>query len=129
MQMFSNFVKPSAMGSSSESIRITDLENRLIIVVPDGDEVTIETSRGPADARPVKVLDVDAGTGWQEGIVFQRALRAQLGRASAAGSPLVGRLGRGPASPGKSAPWLIEDPSDAELERARAAYLKQEVPF
>jgi hypothetical protein len=122
--------KPSDLGGSGDGMRITDLQGHLLIVVPTGDEKVVKTSRGDADARPVKVLVVsEPGTGWREGVVFQRALRAQLARASSAGAPLVGRLGKGPAAPGKSEPWLILDPTDVELDQARAAYMRAEVRF
>ena len=130
--MFDNSAwrKPSEMGGSTDSVKITDLEGHLLVVVSNGDEITVETTRGPSEARPVRIIDVDDPSGdWLEAIIFQKALRGQVSRAAAAGSPLVGRLGRGEPAPGKSAPWLIIDPSDTEMERARTAYFRVSAGF
>jgi hypothetical protein len=35
-----------------------------------------------------------------------------------ADGPLLGRLGHGPASAGKSAPWCLIDPTDADVAAA-----------
>jgi hypothetical protein len=131
MRPESPFSTPSALAATGggSKLRITDLDGKLVVIQPEPDEVQIETSMGPATARPVKVIIVGEGDQWQEMLIFGKALLVQLGQAARAGRPIVGVVGHGEAQPGRSAPWLIHDATEAQVELARTAWAKTEAGF
>lgn len=52
-------------------------------------------------------------------LIFPRVLQSQLAAAVGAADPaVVGRLGQGTAKPGKSAPWLLAEPTPDDLATA-----------
>jgi hypothetical protein len=80
----------------------------------------VQTSFGPA--HPVRcnvaVLDGDqkAAT-FDDTLIFPRVLVSQL--KPSVGKVVVGRLGRGTAKPGQSAPWTLTAPTDDDIATAR----------
>jgi hypothetical protein len=124
------FSTPSDLPSSG--IKVADIEGALVIIKPEAEEIELETVHGDATARPSKVLVVEgpgAAPEWQDCLLFGAGLKAQAGAAARSGKPIVGVLGKGEAKPGKNAPWVVKDPTSAQMEKARKAYLATSVPF
>jgi hypothetical protein len=125
------FSTPSALPAGG--LKIADLEGSLVIIKPGPEEVEMVTTLGDATARPAQVLVLDGEHAdpkeWAEILLFGAGLKAQAGGAVRAGKPIVGVVGKGEAKPGKTAPWLIKDPTTAQLEVARKAYLATTLPF
>ena len=116
--------------AKGSGVNMSDFEGRLIVVRPTGEETQVDTKMGESTYIPADVLDVeDPESGWQSVWVFSAGVRAQLKAAARQGKPIVGVLGHGTASPGKSAPWLVLDPDAKQIEKARDAYTKVAVPF
>lgn len=103
---------------SSSSVgfdKATHLGHLLAFIEPTSEETT--TKFGPADAARVpyvlcctcKSVDTDV-------LLFGRALvPAVVGTDE---DVVVGVLAQGEAKTGQSAPWILEDPTDEELEEA-----------
>lgn len=109
--------------SPASGAKITNFEGCLLLLQPTEYRENIGTSFGPADAvvTQVAVLDgQDAGQEHSGVLIFQKALMGQLRPKVGSGRYVLGRLGRGIAKAGQSAPWMLLDPSDADKEAARA---------
>lgn len=103
--------------------KITTFEGRLLLITPTEHREGIATSFGPADAvvADVVVLDgPDAGQTEYGTLVFQKALQGQLRPKIGTGRMVLGRLGRGVAKAGQSAPWILAEPTEADKQTARA---------
>ena len=78
-----------------------------------------------AIARVALVVVMDGPNGptpFTDVLIFGAALAPSLYRA---GTPVVaGVIGQGEAKPGKSAPWILNDGDEAQLDAARAWYPK-----
>lgn len=114
------FAMPSGPGSGE---KVTDYLGELLLVKPLELLENIQTSIGNADAirADVVVLTGDNPGHVAEGVlVFQTALMRDLKRILEGPSPLLlGRLGKGTAKAGKSAPFIFEQPDEAEQTLAR----------
>ncbi|MBX6386083.1 MAG: hypothetical protein IRZ07_24435 [Microbispora sp.] len=111
-----------APSSSSGGVKITEFDGQLLLITPTAHEKDIATSYGPADAVSVDLVVLDGANAGEEhtGIrVFQRALQGQLRPKVGTGRMVLGRLGRGTAKPGQSAPWLLSDPTESDKQIAR----------
>lgn len=82
----------------------------------------IQTSMGTSDAVSCDVAVLDGthkGSTFEDVLLFPKVLVGQLSPAAGSDDPVVvGRLGKGDAKPGKSAPWVLLNPTDADLETA-----------
>lgn len=116
-----------AFDAPSSGARITDFEGSLLLVKPTSKEEGISTSFGPADAivADVVVLDGEEANAdpYTDVYVFQKALQGQLKAKVGTGRYVLGRLGKGTAKPGQSAPWILQDPTEQDKDTART-YLK-----
>lgn len=127
------FATPDQIDVGGDGPKIADVEGELVILRPtEAEEGQIETDYGTADVRAVDILvltgDLKSDV-WQRTLLFGVVLRQQADAAYRVGKPLVGVVGKGDAKPGKSAPWLIEEPTSAQLEVARRAYVAANSPF
>lgn len=118
---FDDFVQPAAPGNPVEW---ATLRGHLLVmqVLEAIDHVpTVHTAPGeksPAVRVNLYVLDgPHAGEDHDNTLVFGVALRGQL--APNVGRKVIGRLSQGQASPGKSAPWLLAQATDADMAAAR----------
>lgn len=105
--------------------KITNFEGALLLLQPTEYRENIATSFGPADAvvTEVAVLDGrDSGQKHSGVLIFQKALMGQLRPKVGSGRYVLGRLGRGVAKAGQSAPWMLLDPTDADKDTARAHF-------
>ncbi|TDC52860.1 hypothetical protein E1281_18405 [Actinomadura sp. KC345] len=118
---------------ASGGVKITEFEGQLLLLTPTAHEQEIPTAYGPADAvtTTIAVLDGDgAGDEHTDVKVFQKALMGQLRPKIGSGRMVLGRLGRGTAKPGQSAPWLLADPTEQDKQVARDFLArKQNAPF
>lgn len=107
----------------STGVKITEFEGALLLLTPTSEQKAINTSFGPADAIETNlvVLDgKDVGSEHQGVLIFQKALQGQLRPKIGTGRMVLGRLGRGIAKPGQSAPWILTEPTDADKQAARS---------
>lgn len=126
--------------SSGDKLDLKTLKGALLHITVSEYVKDIETSFGKSDAvrADVVVLDGDLkGTEYNDTLFFPVMLRGQLkGLVGDADPVALGRLGQGDAKPGKSAPWMLLAPTEADFEVGRkyAAYAEkkradEEEPF
>lgn len=112
-----------AFDNPSSGARITDFEDSLLLIKPVAKEDEIPTSFGPADAIVADVVVLDgkqaSADPYTDVYIFQKALQGQLKAKVGTGRYVLGRLGKGTAKPGQSAPWILTDPTEADKEGAR----------
>jgi hypothetical protein len=92
----------------------------LLVIEPLSFEVGIKTSFGDADATKANIYVLtgpDTAEEYPEALIFPKLLASQT--KSQIGKKVVGRLGQGVAKPGQSAPWLLEEASAEDLEKAK----------
>ena len=108
--------------TSSESVKVADLANHLLIITPVEYKTGIQTVHGIAEAVEVNVYDLDTNTEHNSLLWFNVALRNAL--KTKLNQKVLARIGQGPAKPGKSAPWILLDAtSDAAAIAKANAYL------
>jgi hypothetical protein len=105
-------------GSSNSGFSKDDhLDHLLGFVEPQAEEVS--TSFGDTTAAHCSyVFCVDDGTVESDPLIFGSALVPRL--VDVEEEVVAGRLAKGLAKPGRSAPWLLDDPTDADLEAVEA---------
>lgn len=101
-------------------------------------ETGIETSFGTCDAVRCSITVIDgqhADETYDDVLLFPKALVAAL-RGYAGKAPVLGRLGKGQAKQGQSAPWVLNAATDDEkktaadkLARGSQNGAEPEVPF
>jgi len=106
------FKDPSAGG---DKLPLAELEGSLLLfdVVKQADEM--QTSFGPATPIVANIAVLDGprkGERFDDALVFPRKLQSQL--RSSIGEMVLGRLAKGTAKAGQSAPWQLETATDAE---------------
>ena len=110
--------------SKSSGARITDFEGCLLLVKPTSRQQGIPTAFGPADAIVADIVVLDGkyanAEPYTDVYVFQKVLQGQLKAKVGTGRYVLGRLGKGIARPGQSAPWVLQDPTEQDKEAARA---------
>ena len=117
-----------ASPASASGIKWEDHKNALLLFEVKSVETDIKTAFGDTDAvrADVTVLDgANLGTEVRDTLVFPRVLQSQL--RPNVGKKVIGRLGQGTAKPGQSAPWMLADPTDADIATARAHVAKTNV--
>lgn len=122
---------PFSGPASASGVKITEFEGRLLLITPTSYEEDIETSFGTKDAVKANVVVLDekapADSENHEGILmFQGRLIGQTKPFVGKGL-VLGRLGKGEAKKGQSAPWMLDDPTDAEKKIGRE-YLSSAAP-
>lgn len=94
-------------------------EKDLLVFIHPASEM-MDTAYGESEAaRCAYVACLDHFDAYTDVIVFGRALVPRLVDADD-GAVVVGRLVRGEAKPGRSAPWLLEDPTEQDLATAQS---------
>lgn len=115
---------PTADATPTRS-RVQDHEGSLVLLQRTGPPVTLATVHGEASATPARLLIVDDDVdGWMESLVFPVMLQAAIKD----DSPVLGVVGRGDARPGKSAPWVLHDPTPEQVEKAEKVWAANEEP-
>ena len=109
-------------GNQSESVKVADLANHLLIITPIEYKTGIQTVHGIAEAVEVNIYDLDTNTEHNSLLWFNIALRNAL--KTKLNQKVLARIGQGPAKPGKSAPWILLDATSDAVAIAKAnAYL------
>lgn len=114
------FATPAA---PSGGIDLKEHKGSLLLITVHSVETGIQTVHGLSDAIrcDVAVLDGNGqGEEYADTLIFPKVLQSQLRKA--VGQKVLGRLGQGQAKPGQSAPWVLEDPTDAD-RKAGVEYL------
>lgn len=107
----------------------SDHKGALLIIEPTAVEAGIPTSFGEKEAvrADIRVVDgPDAGEVYTDTLIFPRALIGQL--KSNVGRKVLGRVSQGQAKPGQQAPWLLSDPTPADVAAAKAALAGKAAP-
>lgn len=111
------FSKPSAGGSGFS--KDEHEEHLLCFVEPKAEEMS--TSYGDTTgARCSYVVCVNDNLVESDVVIFGTALVPAI--CDSGEEIVVGLLAKGTAKPGRSAPWLLEDPHDEEIARAEAFF-------
>lgn len=108
---------------SATGIDLKELEGALLLIQPLSYEEGIKTSFGDANAVRANVYVLDGtqkGDEYLDTLLFPKVLASQVKGNCGSGRYNLGRLGKGQAKPGQSAPWMLGDPSDADKDVARA---------
>lgn len=106
----------------ASGVKVTEFEGALLLLKPTEYREGISTAFGDADAVVCDLTVLDGPKAGQEHpgtLIFQRALQGQLRPKVGTGRMVLGRLGRGVAKAGQSAPWILGDPTDADKTLAR----------
>lgn len=121
-----------APGSTS-GIKWEDINGRLLLVKPHSIEEGIATVHGATTAVRADVTVLDgpgAPEDYNDTLIFPKVLQGQVRGNAGTGRMNLGRLGKGNAKPGQSAPWVLGDPTDADKQIAREHLAKtQATPF
>lgn len=122
MTMTNPFAAPAA---ASDGVKWEELNGSLLIIKPTAAETGIKTSYGESEAVRADVYAIDgpqAGSEHADTLVFPKILQSQL--KPRIGQVVIGRLGQGNAKPGQSAPWILQDATDADIQTGVAAWEK-----
>lgn len=121
-----------ASGAPTSDFKISEVEGELVLITPLSVEEDIDTVHGSADAIKANIVVLDekkpAKSESHDGaLIFQRVLQSQLGP-FVGKRKVLGRIGRGVAKKGQDAPYVIEDPTEADKAVARE-YLRSVDPL
>ena len=112
----------SAPSTSTESVKVADLNGHLLIIEPIEYKTGITTVHGDADAIEVRINDLDTNTSHDSVLFFNVALKNAL--KTKIGQKVLAKIGQGTAKPGKSAPWILVDATgDADAVAKANAFI------
>lgn len=108
---------------STAGIDLDALNGHLLLITPTVQEKDITTAFGPTDAIRADVVALAEGPHQAEEfpdvLIFPRVLQSQLRSYVGTGRAALGRLGKGVAKPGQSAPWQLAPSTDSDKATAR----------
>lgn len=108
--------------SGGNVLKPADIEGHLLIVEPMEFRKDVPTSMGESDAIACTVHDITTQETHEDILWFSRVLVGSL--KSRIGGKVLGRMGKGNAKPGQTAPWILVDASgDTNDVAAATAYL------
>lgn len=120
-----------AAPSTAEGLKWAGLKGSLLIIKVHGYEPEINTVHGTTSAVRADVIVLDgeqAETTYSDTLIFPKVIQSQV--KSQIGGMVLGRLGQGQAKKGQSAPWTLDDATEADKGVARAYLAKTvEPPF
>lgn len=114
------FTQPSSGG---DFFTAKDHEGALLLIKPLSFEQGISTQMGPSDAVKANVIILDGPNKDQEfndTLIFPKVLVSQVKANLTNNQWVLGRLGKGQAKPGQSAPWQLQEFSQQDAELAQA---------
>ena len=115
------FVDPA----SSTGIKWEDLNGRLLAIKPHEVVENMQTAFGTANAVRADVFVLDgpgAPEEYLDTLIFPKVLAGQVRSNAGTGQLNLGRLGKGNAKPGQSAPWMLAAATDEDRKVASAWY-------
>jgi hypothetical protein len=104
--------------ASTQGIDLDAANGHLLLVSPLSQEKDVSTVHGLADPIRANVVDLDTDEQYEDILIFPRVLISQL--KPKIGDKVLGRLGKGTAKAGQSAPWVLADFTDADAKKATA---------
>lgn len=107
---------------SGDKLPLNDLNGALLRIEVLEALSDVQTSFGPANPVRARVIPLDGEhkkTVFDDALIFPRVLVSQL--KGNVGKVVLGRLGKGQAKPGQSAPWTLVAASDADKALALKA--------
>src|SRR5690606_25865675 len=108
--------------STSSGVKLADLSGRLLLIKPLAYEENMQTAFGVANAVRANIVELDgpdAGTEHTDVLIFPKVVANQVKDNIGTGRYNLGRLGRGQAKPGQSAPWILAEPTEEDKDTAR----------
>jgi len=113
--------------SPASNFRPADYQGNLILVWPTEYKTAIKTAFGDSDAIAARVVVLDTPTIEEHDNVlfFQGALISTLKPSVGSTKPVLGRLGRGTAKPGQTAPFILTPFTEADAKAARDYFTAQ----
>jgi len=120
-----------AFDAPATGVKVTDFSGSLLLLTPVEYVESMNTAMGATDVVvcDVVVLDGDhAGEEHPAAMIFPKILKSQLKGKVGTGRQVLGRLGRGVAKPGQSAPWTLATPTEADKDLARAHLARTGTP-
>jgi hypothetical protein len=109
--------------TSSDSVKVADLNGQLLIIEPIEYKTGITTVHGEAEAIEVNLVNLDDNNKEYNNVLFfnvalKNSLKGKIGH------KVLARIGQGDAKPGKSAPWILLDATQDAVAVAKAnAYI------
>lgn len=119
-----------AQPASTSGFDLSSNEGSLLLFRPTGTR-SVATAYGESDAveATVGVIDgANAGDVITGALVFPKILQSQL-TPSINKTMVIGRLGRGTAKPGQSAPWVLNEYTQEDLQAVQEFYNKNSDKF
>jgi hypothetical protein len=122
-----------ALPATATGIDLNEINGALLLITVHKQEFGVQTSFGAQDPIRADVVVLDGankGTKHDDTLLFPKVLQGQL-KSSAGGKRVLGRLGKGEAKPGQSAPWKLTAPTEDDIATARkydAYILTQQAP-
>lgn len=110
-----------APGSTS-AIKWDDHTGQLVLVWPLAQKPFTFNSGETGDVIEARVVVLDPPTGgpveYANTVIFPKILQGQVRGNLGKGRPNLGRVGKGQAKSGQSAPWILIDPTEADKKLA-----------
>lgn len=124
-----NFATPTAQ----TGVDLGELHGSLLYIKVNTFTAAVQTTFGPTDTVSVDIAVLDGakkGTVTEDALLFPKVLVSSLKKYADTGQIVLGRLVRGTAKPGQSAPWLLEAPTQDDIAVAHKyeAYVKTQAP-
>lgn len=122
---------PFSNPATASGTKVTDFEGNLLLITPTSHEQDISTDYGTKDAVKANIVvinedDPAKSIKHDDMLLFQARLISQT-KGFIGQSLVLGRLGKGEAKKGQSAPWQLADATDDDKVKARA-YLASVAP-
>jgi len=120
---FNPLFKPSSEPPSRDGVLVRDgsevaeLDGRLVLIYVIELHEGMTTKYGVVDAISAYVIELDPDQDEYDMMIYGQALVDSL-RAALGGLPVLGRVGRGTAEPGQSAPWILQPYTDDDAQFA-----------
>lgn len=130
--MTTNPVDPFDTPRAGTLFSAKDHVGQLVLVEATGHAENVVTASGVSDLieGDVTVLhDNGAVERIENAAIFGKVLVSTLKGSVGTGRPVLGRIGQGVAKGGNSAPWVLDQPSDADKARARHYWTTRPDPF
>jgi len=107
---------PATSTDNGERLDWSTLVGSLLLIDVGSLEVGIVTQYGSADAVRCDVTNLDTGQTWENTLAWGTVLITQL--TPRQGSKVCARLAYGTAKAGRSAPYILTDPTPEDLAKA-----------
>jgi hypothetical protein len=107
---------------STTGVDYNEINGRLLLITPNELVKDLETSVGTDTAVRGDVVVLDgpgAPVEIRDTLIFPKVLQGQVRANAGTGRMNLGRLCKGESKNGKSAPWMLSEPTDADKAIAR----------